>query len=1280
MYAKKLLSGLAALFLALITVPIAHADYSNTVMSFNPLGYWRLSQTTQPPIADVATNLGTLGTTGFGYYVGNFTRPVTGALVGSPDTAASFDGSSGHVGVPYSPALGINAPFTVEAWVNPAVVTANALTCVLACGEFAGNRSGWLIYQDGGSGYRFRLYNQNGGTFSLDLLGGSTPVAGNWYHVVAVYNGTTATIYVNGVGTSANPSGFVANTDAPLRIGIRSDVGFPFNGSVDEVAIYTNALTSAEVLSHYQNGTSASPSTPYNQLVLAKNPLIYQRLNESVYTAPDPSTLPSATNSGSLGTNADGLFQPGSVAGVAGPAFSGLGANNKAAKFNGVAGYVDCGTAPELNIIGPMSVIAWIRGNPADARFQTVLGKGDSSWRMSLDGQGRAGYAFGNSPDAIGTRNINDGQWHQMVGVNDGVNNYIYVDGVLNGTSAASGTVAGNAGSLFIGNVPDNLLSRDFAGSIDEVAVFTNSFTAAQVQQIYFSANVPPYFYQQPPSPGTVNEGVSLTVGAVAIGSPTLGYQWTKGGAIVAGQTTATLTLNNVHTNDGGAYALVATNAYGAATSSIVTLTVQAGPPIILQQPLPNTRYTGASVTFSAKVTGSAPLSYQWKLNGTTVITGATSSSYTIANVQAVNAGNYSCTMVNAYGSTNTTSVPLTVLSTPTSLYAQTILADNPVGYWRLGETNGTVAHDYLNGLDGVFTNVALGQAGYSVIDPDKAVGFGPVINSYVSNIPVDFAPLGTNATFSVEAWVKGAPQVNDSCIITKGTGAGGEQFNLDAGNGGKFRWFVRDAGSGNQAHLANGSIAPDGNWHHLVGVCDMVNGQVILYVDGVADANTTVSGGLMASTKAMTIGSRQSGAATPFDLNWTGTIDEVAVYSNALSPSQVAAHFNARYGSSTPPAIRTSPTAATNYPGLLSTFSVDAGGTDPVTYQWQFNGVDISGATSNVLTISPLDATNAGNYSVRISNSFGTTNSSAGHLTVLAIPTAIDLSSGLVMHLKFDGDYADYSGRGNNGTNVGATTFVSGKIGSNAVHYFTDTSVSSYNYVALGLRPDLQFGSNVNFSVAYWIKLPAGAVPGDLPFLCNAVGSTFSQGYTFAPTYKTGGWAWSVYGPSTGVGALGPDATINDGNWHHLAHTFDRNGYALTYLDGIQVDQSPIANVGNIDTGKPTNIGQDPTGTYDGGGPAEADVDDMGVWRRVLTPLEVAGMYVAGNSNGVSFASARVKITIQVTGSQVKVTWPAGILQSATEAAGPYTDVTGATSPLTVTASGARKFYRVRQ
>src|SRR5207249_4550198 len=117
-----------------------------------------------------------------------------------------------------------------------------------------------------------------------------------------------------------------------------------------------------------------------------------------------------------------------------------------------------------------------------------------------------------------------------------------------------------------------------------------------------------------------------------------------------------------------------------------------------------------------------------------------------------------------------------------------------------------------------------------------------------------------------------------------------------------------------------------------------------------------------------------------------------------------------------------------------------------------------------------------------------------------------------------------DSTGRGNNGTAHGAISFVAdGQLGQ-GLHYFTDTSAASSNYVSLGVRPDLQFSSNVNFSVAYWVRLPLNAEPGDLPFLCNAVYSTFSPGYTFAPSYKLGGWAWSL----NATGIYGADNIIN--------------------------------------------------------------------------------------------------------------------------------------------------------
>src|SRR5437879_1250062 len=106
---KVFLTSLASAVLYTLA-PNVRADYSNTVASFNPVGYWRLSETVQPPPPDVATNSGSLGSTENGYYVGGNSHPTTGALVGSGDTAASFDGASGGVIIPYNSKLSLSGP------------------------------------------------------------------------------------------------------------------------------------------------------------------------------------------------------------------------------------------------------------------------------------------------------------------------------------------------------------------------------------------------------------------------------------------------------------------------------------------------------------------------------------------------------------------------------------------------------------------------------------------------------------------------------------------------------------------------------------------------------------------------------------------------------------------------------------------------------------------------------------------------------------------------------------------------------------------------------------------------------------------------------------------------------------------------------------------------------------------------------------------------------------------------------------------------------------------
>lgn len=249
--------------------------------------------------------------------------------------------------------------------------------------------------------------------------------------------------------------------------------------------------------------------------------------------------------------------------------------------------------------------------------------------------------------------------------------------------------------------------------------------------------------------------------------------------------------------------------------------------------------------------------------------------------------------------------------------YPLTVLSDNPSAYWRFNELSGNLAHDQVGGHDCLLTNVQLGVAGYSATDPDTAAAFGLLAssNSYAGELDqstngfpnLDFArPPGSNAEFSVEAWVRGGPQNVNAGIIAKGYGNGGEQFSLDTGsdtitNHG-FRFSIHDAAG--LSHAAASAAVPDGQWHHLVGVCDEPQGEVRLYLDGIEITNgavpaaagiLTASGGSAPGTDLVSIGSRTaSQTATSFNNQFVGTLDEVAVYGYALSPAQVAAHYQA--------------------------------------------------------------------------------------------------------------------------------------------------------------------------------------------------------------------------------------------------------------------------------------------------------------------------------------------------------------------------------------------------
>jgi len=716
----------------------------------------------------------------------------------------------------------------------------------------------------------------------------------------------------------------------------------------------------------------------------------------------------------------NGILQGGASASA--PGIDGL-----AFSFDGTNGYVQIPDSPTLRPTN-FTVEGWVRfsgldsagsgGSPAGDQYIVFKQNSKSADFEGIDlGKTRIGgndyfqfyvsSASGQSLHVESVTAVSVGVWYHVAAVRDPNFIWLYVNGQLEAqTNVTFPQDYGNL-PLYFGTSGQSYWDHKFKGALDEVSLYNRALSAGEIATIYSAGAAGKCkgasITAQPHSQSVaVGANAQFSVGASGL-APIL-YQWQFNGANIANGTNATLTLNSVQPGNGGNYVVTVTNNIGSSTSAVAVLTVLV-PPAFTVQPLSRTNVMGTIAMFSANASGSAPLSYQWQLNGGNII-GGTDPMLTLGNVQPGDAGNYRVVVTNSVGAATSAVAVLTVL-VPPNITSQPQSRTNVVGT-SAGfnvSANGTAPLNYqwqFNGANiGGATGTSLTLAGVQTSDGGNysvvVTNSGGSVTSAVAILTVLVPPaitaqpqsrtnvVGTSAGFSVTA-TGTAPlsyqwQLN-GLNISSATGGTLTLSSVQATDGGNYSVVVTNLGGSVTSAVAVLTVwlppsitSQPQSRTNVVGTSATfnvaANGTVPLSYQWQFNG-VNIGGATGSSLSIDGVQPSDAGSYTVVVTNLGGSVSSAAAVLTVLVP----------------PAISSQPQSRTNVSGTVASFSVAATGTAPLSYQWQLGGGNIVGATSPSLILNNVQLSDAGDYSVVVTNGAGSVTSASATLTVWASPT----------------------------------------------------------------------------------------------------------------------------------------------------------------------------------------------------------------------------------------------------------------------------------------------------